>query len=133
MKKLSNSYTGYFNDRYERKGMGALFQGRFKAVHAGDNNQFIHLAEYVFSNPVELVDADWKTEGVKDLKAAIEFLNNYKWSSYLDSIGIKNFPSVTARDFLLKVFAKSDDIGKGMRTVKEFTESWIKNKGSLPR
>jgi len=131
MKKLGNAYTGYFNDRYERKGMGALFQGAFKAVHIDDDRQFLHLVEYVFSNPVELVESDWKAKGVQDSVAAIEFLNDYKWSSYLDSVGAKNFPSVTTREFLWQVFAGSNDIQKGILCVKESTESWIKNKSSL--
>jgi putative transposase len=131
MKKLSNSYTGYFNGKHERTGMGGLFQGRFKAVHVEGNNQFMHLVEYVFSNPVELADSDWKIRGAKDPKKAIEFLNDYKWSSYLDSIGSKNFPSVTEREFLWKVFSGSKDIEKGKQNVKKFTEEWIKNKKSL--
>ena len=131
MKKLSNSYTGYFNDKHERKGMGALFQGRFKAVHIKNNDQFIHLAEYVFSNPIGIFDPDWKNGGSKKHNEAIDFLNNYKWSSYLDSVGTKNFPSVTARDFLWKVFGNSDDDAKGMEKVKTFTEEWIRNKEIL--
>jgi putative transposase len=131
MKKLSNGYTGYFNDRYERKGMGGLFQGAFKAVHVADDRQFLHLAEYVFSNPIELVESDWKAKGVQDPAKAIDFLNNYKWSSYLDAIGTKNFPSVTERDFLWKIFAGSANRQAGIAHVKEFTEAWVKNKSSL--
>ncbi len=131
MKKLGNAYTGYFNERHERKGMGALFQGRFKAIRIADDRQFLHLAEYLFSNPVEILEPDWKLGGVRDPAAAIDFLNNYKWSSYLDSIGMKNFPSVTDRDFLWKVFAGSTDERKGRCRVKEFTEAWIKNKSTL--
>ena len=131
MKKLGNSYTGYFNGKHERKGMGALFQGRFKIVHVDANDQFLHLVEYVFSNPVEIFDQDWKIKGVGNPKRAIEFLNEYKWSSYLDSIGIKNFPSVTQRDSLWKVFAGSADIEEAQSRVKKYTESWIKSKEIL--
>ncbi|MFA6375905.1 MAG: transposase [Candidatus Paceibacterota bacterium] len=132
MKKLGDSYTGYFNEKHERKGMGALFQGRFKAVHVISDEQFMHLVEYIFSNPIEIIESDWKRGGVRDATAAIDFLNNYKWSSYSDSIGTKNFPSVTVRDFLWKVFGGSDDVEKGMEAVKIFTQDWIKNKRILP-
>ena len=131
MKKIGNAYTGYFNERHNRKRMGALFQGRFKSVHIADDDQFLHLAEYVFSNPVELVEPNWKLAGAQDPAAAIEYLNNYKWSSYPDSIGNKNFPSVTERDFLWKVFSGSSNRQKGMDRVKEYTEAWIKNKNYL--
>jgi len=131
MKKISNGYTGYFNGKHERKGMGALFQGAFKAIHVDDDIQFMHLAEYIFSNPVELLEPNWKLDGALDPAAAIEYLNNYKWSSYLDSIGIKNFPSVTERESLWRIFAGSSNRQQGMDRVKKYTEAWIKNKSSL--
>lgn len=131
MKKLSNSYTGYFNDKYERKGMGALFQGAFKAVRVERDGQFLHLAEYLFANPVEIIDPEWKDRGAQDIKKAIEFVNNYKWSSYSDSIGIDNFPSVTARDFLWQVFGGKDGISAGPQNVKQCVEEWIKNRQFL--
>lgn len=131
MKKLSNSYTGYFNDKYERKGMGALFQGAFKAVRVEGDGQFLHLAEYLFANPVEIIDPEWKDRGAQDIKKAIEFVNNYKWSSYFDSIGIDNFPSVTARDFLWQVFGGKDGISAGPQNVGQYVEEWIKNKQFL--
>lgn len=131
MKKLSNSYTGYFNDKYERKGMGALFQSAFKAVRVEGDGQFLHLAEYLFANPVEIIDPGWKDRGAQDIKKAIEFVNNYKWSSYSDSIGIDNFPSVTARDFLWQVFGGKDGISAGHQNVKQYVEEWIKNKQFL--
>jgi putative transposase len=132
MKKLSNSYTGYFNGKYERKGMGALFQGAYKAVRIADNNQFFHLVEYIFSNPVEIIDPGWK-HGAKNPAEAIAFLNNYKWSSYLDSIGIKNFPSVTERSLIDGIFSSSGDTGEGGEKIKQCTESWITNKANLSK
>jgi putative transposase len=131
MKKLGNSYTGYFNGKHKRKGMGALFQGAYKAVHVSDNDQFLHLVEYIFSNPVEIIEPAWKTKGAENAKGAIEFLREYRWSSYMDSIGMKNFPSVTQREFLWKSFAGADNIEKGKSRIKNFTDSWIKSKENL--
>lgn len=50
---------------------------------------------------------------------AINFLENYRWSSYLDYIGQSNFPSVTARGFLTKFFS-------GSQNYKKDITSWIK-------
>jgi len=125
MKKVSNSYTGYFNGKHTRKGMGALFQGRYKLVHVGAD-QLLHLAEYVFSNPIKIIEPEWKSGKVRNYKKAINFLNNYKWSSYLDCIGIKNFPSVTQRDFLHLSFAGTANIGQGQSAIKKSIENWIK-------
>jgi len=44
--------------------------------------------------------------------------------SYPDYIGKKNFPSVTNREFLLKVMG-------GEKGCREFVENWIKYKGEI--
>ena len=126
MKKLADSYVGYFNLKYDRKGMGSLFQGSFKAVHVEDDRQLMALVCYIFTNPVELIEKSWKESGVKDVKKAIAFLNSYRWSSYLDYIGISNFPSVTKRDFITEFF------GSPVK-VKESVEEWILYKTELNR
>ena len=53
-----------------------------------------------------------------------KFLENYKWFSYPDYIGIKNFLSVTQREFMLELFG-------GETKCKDFVEYYIKNKGEL--
>ncbi len=121
MKKLADSYVGYFNLKYNRRGMGSLFQGRFKAVHIKNDEQIAHLIRYIFTNPIELLNRSWKEEGVKNVQEVIKFLKSYKWSNYLDCIGIPNFPSVTERRFITEFFGDSDKI-------KEFVENWILHK-----
>ena len=118
MKKLGDSYVGYFNQKYNRKGMGSLFQGRFKAVHVKTTEQLINLVWYIFTNPVGLLEKDWKEMGVKNPQEVINYLESYRWSSYLDCIGIANFPSVTKRDFLMELFG-------GSANIKKFIESRI--------
>lgn len=114
MKKLADSYVGYFNVRYERKGMGSLFQGRFKAVHVKNDRQLMALACYIFTNPLELIEKNWKETGVKNHSKAIKFLESYRWSSYLDYIGISNFPSVSKRDFIIEFFGSPDKVKKAV-------------------
>lgn len=124
MKKLSNGYTGYFNEKYQRKGIGALFQGCFKAIEAENDRQFTALICYIFTNPVELLEKNWKEAGVKDPKKAAKFLESYRWSSYLDCIGISNFSSVTKRDFITEFFG-------GPKKIRELIEDWISYKTEL--
>jgi len=50
----------------------------------------------------------------------MRFLENYKWSSFPDYIGKKNYPSVTQRDFLLDFFG-------GEKKYKKETMEWIKD------
>src|SRR3989344_8067514 len=99
IKRLNMGYAKYFNEKYERS--GALFQGRYKSIVVNNEAHFIHLPYYIHLNPLDLIVPEWRNREIKNLDKALEFLENYRWSSYLDYIGKKNFPSVTQRDFLL--------------------------------
>ncbi len=118
IKKLADSYVGYFNQKHNRKGMGSLFQGHFKSVHIKTDDQLINLAGYIFANPIELIEKNWKEIGIKNPQKAINYLDSYRWSSYLDCIGKSNFPSVTERFFLTEIFGSPANI-------KKFVEDWI--------
>jgi putative transposase len=122
MRKLGTGYALYFNKRYKRQ--GHLFQSKFKAVHIKNDNQLIAVFNYIHSNPVSLVEPNWKEKGARFPKKVIEFLNKYKWSSYQDYIGKKNFPSVTERNFLLEMM--KDYIG-----CKKSVESWVREKKEI--
>lgn len=50
IRRLTNSYTRYFNTRNERK--GPIFQGAFKAVHISTDEQLLHVSRYIHLNPV---------------------------------------------------------------------------------
>lgn len=46
---FANSYTKYFNTKYERS--GPIFQGKFKAVPIESNEQLLHVSRYIHLNP----------------------------------------------------------------------------------
>ncbi len=119
MAKVGTGYAGYFNRKYNRKGY--VFQNRFKDVHIEDDNQLLTVFNYIHANPISLIESGFKENGIKNPAKVIEFLGKYKWSSYQDYIGQKNFDSVTQRDFL------SELIG-GERKCKEIVSDWIKYK-----
>jgi putative transposase len=137
MQKIGCGYTSYFNQKYDRVGGGSLFQGKFKAVHVAENGQFLNLVNYVFTNPTSILYPEWKDGGLIDANKAIEFLNSYRWSSYLDSIGIKNFPSVTDRDFIGNMFddfdSSEDNKTNSADSIRKNVEDWILYKASLDR
>jgi len=113
MHKLGTGYTNYFNKKYER--VGSLFQGRFKALLVNEEKHFFHLPFYIHTNPLDLI---YGSSTSIDRRKGVEFLENYRWSSYLDYIGKQNFPSVTSREFLLEFF-------NGAEEYKKITEKWI--------
>lgn len=122
MHKLGTGYGGYFNRKYGRQ--GHLTQKRFTAVHIKTEEQLKIVFVYIHTNPISLIEPKWKELGIKNSEKAIEFIENYKWSSYRDYIGKKNFPSVTDREFLLKIMG-------GEKSCKEFVNDWIKYKGEI--
>lgn len=122
MGKFGAGYGGYFNRKNKRKGY--VFQNRFKGVHITDDNQFKIVVPYIFTNPIALIYPGFKEKGIKDTDKVRDFLENYKWSSYLDCIGNKNFPSVTDREFLLEVM-------DGENGCKGAVENWIQHKKEI--
>ncbi len=118
MQKLNAGYVLYFNEKYERR--GTLFEGRYKAVSVKTNSHFIHLPYYIHLNPLDLIAPEWRTRELKSYRGAIGFLKSYRWSSHLDYTGVKNFPSVTQRDFLLKFFG-------GSNKYKSSVTKWMKD------
>ena len=121
MKKMGTGYAVYFNRKYNRK--GHLFN-KFKAFHIATDSQLKNVVTYIHCNPISLLEPGFKENGIKNPKKACKFLENYKWSSYQDFIGIKNFSSLTSRDFILEIMG-------GKTVCKESVENWIKYKGEI--
>ncbi len=66
MRRSLNSYTRYYNTRYRR--VGTMFQGTFRAVFVGSDEQLLHVTRYVHLNaPVAKLTDDPRS---------------YLWSSY---------------------------------------------------
>ncbi|MBC7073817.1 transposase [Candidatus Parcubacteria bacterium] len=104
MQKLGTGYAMYFNKKYKRR--GRFFETSFKAIHITQEAHFVHIPYYIHLNPLDLIEPGWREGKIKDFKKAMNFLENYRWSSFLDYIGKENFPSVTQREFLLKFWGE---------------------------
>lgn len=102
MQKLGGGFVKHFNNKYKR--VGPLFQGRYKEKHISDDTYFTHCAGYIHRNPLELMPFTGERKGIRFRKSAESFLRAYRWSSYPDCAGEKNFPSVTNPKFLMGMF-----------------------------
>lgn len=99
MRKLNVGYANYFNERYQRS--GTLFQGRTKKIHIETDAYFLYILHYIHLNPLDYLEGaqEWrvrdasKTSGV-EFSQLQKHLHQYRWSSYQDYIGKKNFPSI---------------------------------------
>lgn len=84
--RVLTAYSKYFNAKYHRT--GSLFEDKFKSVHIEKDTQAKYLFSYIHLNPIKLVDSKWKERGIKNKKMMLNFLNSYKWSSYLDYLEV---------------------------------------------
>lgn len=102
MRKLGTGYTNYFNIKYQR--VGPLLQGKFKAVHIKKENQLLYLPHYIHLNPLDIFMPEWRDGKIKSHTVALRHLDSYRWSSYWDYVGKKNFPSVIQNDFIRQMY-----------------------------
>lgn len=110
MQKLGIGYTNYFNLKYERSGV--LFQGKFKAVLIDRDEYLNYLIQYIYMNPLDLMESGWKENGLKNWRGAKKFLINYKWTD------CKNFDEYN--DFLKSCEANKNKAKNTFEQIKEF-------------
>ena len=112
---FTNSYTKYFNTKYER--IGPLFEGVFKAVFVETDDQLIHLSRYIHLNPVV-------SSIIKD-----DQLLDYRWSSYPAYLSLsKDSAPILDKETVLSFFKTSKqyeefilnqiDYGKQLEKIK---------------
>ncbi len=100
MQKLITGYTMYFNKKNERS--GALFQGKYKSKHAGEDRYLKYLMAYIHLNP--------------NKSARSNLANPAKYSSYADYAG-GNRPegALLGKDAFPLYFPTPADFKKDMR------------------
>ena len=113
MQKAGTAYSKYFNTKYNR--IGSLFEGKFKSVHIENDVQARYLFSYIHLNPIKLVQSDWKDRGIKDKRAAFQYVKDYKYSSLKDWLGFGRKESLiidkhALNDILPENFFPSEDL-----------------------
>ncbi len=102
LRKLSDSYTKYFNTKYQR--IGPLFQGTFKAKLVDSDEYLLQLSKYIHRNPFELPLKMWEGKV-------------YPYSSYGYYLSGEKHPFCDV-DFILSFFNKKES----NRDYKTFVE-----------
>ena len=107
LRKLNVGYANYFNERYSR--IGTLFQGRTKKILIAHHSHFLYILHYLHLNPLDYLDGaeKWRERsksGIKNARKALQYLDAYRWSSYLDYMGQTNFPSVLSKSLFDESF-----------------------------
>ena len=87
LQRLSLSYSKYFNRKNDRS--GTLFQGKSKSEHIDNDSYLKYIYTYIHLNIIKLIQSNWKEIGIKNINKAEKYLKNYKYSSFIDYLGIK--------------------------------------------
>lgn len=129
LRKLNVGYANYFNERYSR--VGTLFQGRTKKVLIERQAHFLYILHYVHLNPLDYLRGAerWRERskvGIKNTQSALHYLGKYRWSSYLDYLGEKNFPSILTTSFFAKSF------GDYPRELREYVKDATSDTSGSP-
>lgn len=98
VRRLSSSYSHYFNKKNERK--GGLFEGRFKAVRVETGAQLLHLSRYIHLNP-------YSSFLVNDLESLLD----YSFSSLPEYLG-RTKTDICQKEAILNQFSNPEDYEK---------------------
>ncbi len=117
LRKLNIGYAKYFNERYGRN--GTLFQGRTKKIPIEHESHFLYILHYLHLNPLDYLKGatEWRERDkstIKNVREALEYLDEYRWSSYLDYCGRKNFPSILTQDLFVGM------LGNYQKTLNQY-------------
>ncbi|MFA5353793.1 MAG: transposase [Thermodesulfovibrionales bacterium] len=90
MRQLNGVYTQKYNIRHNRP--GHVFQGRFKAILVDKEGYLLELCRYVVLNPVRA--------------GLVEKPEQWQWSSYQATAGLRQSPEYLTKDWILGMFGK---------------------------
>lgn len=97
MQRILNSYTKFFNTKYEES--GHLFQGPYRIVYIENNDQLLYTSAYIHRNCREL--GKWKNRE-----------NDYYWSSFRDYVGETRFGELLQQNLILDQFDSKEEYHK---------------------
>lgn len=111
MQWVLTSYAGWYNRRHQR--VGPLFQGRYKSVLVEQGAWAYELSLYVHLNPLRIKalglgkeergeeSLGWRQPSPEQVRARLEKLRRYRWSSYRAYAGYASCPDWLTREEIL--------------------------------
>jgi putative transposase len=109
MRQLNGVYTQAYNRRHQKT--GHLFQGRYKSILVDEDNYLLELSRYIVLNPVKA--------------GMVKKVDQWKWSSYLATVGQASIPEWLSSDYLLSQFSVQRKTA--IRKYQAFVQEGLKN------
>lgn len=109
MRQLNGVYTQAYNRRHQKT--GHLFQGRYKSILVDEDNYLLELSRYIVLNPVKA--------------GMVKRVDQWKWSSYLATVGQASVPEWLSSDYLLSQFSVQRKTA--IRKYQTFVQEGLKN------
>ncbi len=106
IRKVSNSYTKYFNTKHKR--IGPLFQGNFKAKAIETDEQLLHISRYIHLNPF--------------VAGLIDKLEKYPYCSYQEFIA-PGKTKLTTPKTILDFFKNPKDYQSFVNDQKDYAKT----------
>jgi putative transposase len=123
MRKLCTAYVMYFNKKHERS--GHLFEGRYRAKHADNDEYLKYLFAYIHLNPIDLIDSGWKERRITDRAKAEKYLMEYPYSSYIDHAAEEDAAAERLEKNILNTKAFPEYFSKENFGFKEQVKEWL--------
>ena len=136
MQRLLSGYVVRFNLRHRR--VGPLFQGRYKAILAGEKEWITEVSRYVHLNPVRTERYDLgkarqaevrrgiaEEIGSEDVKKRLEALRSYRWSSYRAYAGYQKAPELLEISEVLGCFEGETEAAR-RKAYRSYVEEAIR-------
>ena len=136
MQRLLSGYAVRFNLRHRRA--GPLFQGRYRAILAGEGDAITEVNRYIHLNPVRLESLDLGKQRQAEIRQGVEddaeeslvakrlaLLRSYPWSSYRAYAGYIAGPNQLSKDEVLGCF-EGESAPEQRKALRKFTESAIR-------
>jgi REP-associated tyrosine transposase len=131
MQWLNSGYSAWFNRRHGRT--GHLLEGRFKGIIVEPQRWGLELSRYVHLNPIRVERFDLDKQSQRRNRAGlgrslpteswrdrIEFLRNYRWSSYRAYIGLELAPEWLTTNTVLSWLGGEEEEQRG--AYREYVE-----------
>ena len=118
--KLNGGFAKYFNLKHNRK--RNLFERPYRIIPIQGVFQLDAVLRYVnVKNPLDVFQPSWREKGLKDWQKALQFLENYQFSSFPDFFG-KRESKILAPLQILKKY-----LGEEISTNREEFINFIKS------